>query len=247
MPSTNFKDRLTALGLPAVDRSSTACSCALAILKLLPQADLDDQTKDAIDAQAAHEASLKADLEKDPTAFVVSAHLAYCTLCEKDVPMEAHYSKTDWERHLSTCHPAAKEEDGASDALSGASREGPTCEPTRKRLQRESRDAQVQITTMVEEGPPPEYKSSDASLDSVRKTPRTPRRPPRENSFTSHAHSPATKGRVGVASGQRAGKAPLGPSRSLVNIAGFPTTSILTTGNAKLGRYDAEPGSSPTA
>ena len=180
MPPTDFKDRLAALGLRAVDGSSTACSCALAILKLLPQADLDDQIKEAIDAQAAHEASLKADLEKDPTAFVVSAHLAYCILCKQDVPLDAHYSKADWERHLTTCHPAAKEEDdSASEALSGLTREGPTSEPPCKCRPRESTDAQVQTTVMhpvsYEEGPTLEFKSSDAPAASVRKTPRSER------------------------------------------------------------------------
>ena len=171
MPPTDFKDRLAALGLRAVDGSSTACSCALAILKLLPQADLGDQIKEAIDAQAAHEASLKADLEKDPTAFVVSAHLAYCTLCKKDVPLETHYSKADWERHCSTRHPAAKVEDDC-EALPEVTREGPTSEPPCKHRQGDNRDEQAQIIAdnlpaLVKEGPSLEYKASDASAASV--------------------------------------------------------------------------------
>ncbi|KAI5835433.1 hypothetical protein K523DRAFT_368270 [Schizophyllum commune Tattone D] len=247
MPPTDFKDRLAGLGLRAVDGSSTACSCALAILKLLPQADLDDQIKEAIDAQAAHEATLKANLEKDHHAFVVSAHLAYCTLCKKNVPLETHYSMDDWERHLATCHSAAKEEDDSvSEALSGTIREGPTSEPPCKRRQRENRDAQIQTTTLVKEGSPTEYESSDASAASVRKTPRTPRKPPQENSFSTHAQSPTIKHTAGAAPGQRASKVPFGPSRSMVNVAGFPTTSTLTIGSAKLGRDDAESGSSPT-
>ncbi|KAI4528445.1 hypothetical protein K525DRAFT_184034 [Schizophyllum commune Loenen D] len=250
MPPTDFTDRLAALSLPAVNGSSTACSCALAILKLLPQADLDDQIKEAIDAQAAHEAALKANLEKDPSAFVVSAHLAYCTLCKQDVPLEAHYSKADWERHCSTCHPAAKV-DNDCEALPEVTREGPTSEPPCKHRQGDTRDEQAQIIVdnlpaLVKEEPSLEYKASDASAASVRKTPRTPRKLPQENSFRTHAQSPTTKHTAGAAPGQRASKVPFGPSRSMVNVAGFPTTSTLTTGSAKLGRDDAESGSSPT-
>ncbi|KAL1715502.1 hypothetical protein EV715DRAFT_207288 [Schizophyllum commune] len=251
MPSTDFKDCLASLGLPAIDGSSTACSCALAILKLLPQADLDDQIKEAIDAQAAHEAALKADLEKDPSAFVVSAHLAYCTHCKQDVPLETHYSKADWERHCSTYHPAAKVEDDC-EALPEVTREGPTSEPPCKHRQGDNRDEQAQIIVdnlpaLVKEGPSLEFKSSGAPTANVRKTPRTPRKPPQENSFSTHANSLTTKHSAGAGPGQRAGKVPFGPSRSMVNVAGFPATSILTTGSAKLGRDDAESVSSPTA